>query len=79
MKTRLAFIFLALALAGCTHTSYTDPRTGAKFSRTSLLASQSLNDVAVKSGDTSVRIGSASNEPAALVEAAVRAAIAGAK
>lgn len=80
MKTpALALAAVAAALlTGCTSTSYTDP-SGAKFSRISLLNSQSVGKVEMKAGDKTLSLEGYSSEQAqvasAVVTAAVRSAI----
>jgi hypothetical protein len=80
MKTIPAHLSLVLValLSGCTHTTYTDP-SGAKFSRTSFLNSQSVGRVEMRAGDKLLTMeGYASEQSqaaAAVVTAAVRAAV----
>ncbi|HEY1109138.1 MAG TPA: hypothetical protein VGE76_10915 [Opitutaceae bacterium] len=83
MKTCRSLLLLAallglLASTGCTHTSYIDPATGAKFTRTTVLSSQQIGDVKVKAGDKELSIGSYSTTQAeatgTLLGAALKAA-----
>jgi hypothetical protein len=79
MKSAALFLAVSAALlTGCTSTSYTDP-SGAKFSRISVLNSQSIGKVDIKAGDKTLTIEGYSSEQAqiasAVVSAAVRSAI----
>ena len=79
MKTRITILaaVAALALAGCTSTTYTDP-SGAKFSRMSVLTKQSIGKVELKAGDKSLNLEGYSNEQtetAAAVAGAVAKAL----
>jgi hypothetical protein len=70
---------VALCGGGCTSTTITDPKTGFVFKRTSLLSSQSIGTVDVRTGgDTGVKIeGLQQNQTemaGAMLAAAVKAA-----
>ena len=75
------FAFAAALLAaatGCTHTAYVDPKTGAKFSRTSVGTTQSIGAIRVTSGADGVRsltVEGYTNEQAQIAGAVVEAAI----
>ena len=78
LLSALALLAALAASTGCTHTTYTDP-SGAKFSRTSFLNSQSAAKVEYKSADKTLTIDGYTSDQAqiagAVVGAAVRAAV----
>lgn len=72
-------VLLGLFAGGCTSTTITDPKTGFVFKRHSLLSSQNIGLVDVRTGgDTGVKIeGLQQNQTdmaAAMISAAVKAA-----
>lgn len=74
----LSAFLLSAVFSGCTHTSYVDPKTGGKFSRTSIGTTQSIGAIRVTTGADGVRsltVEGYTNEQAQIAGAVVEAAI----